>query len=94
MLLPFLTFAGSCDGVRAGAAVGRVGKGEGDLPKNPRIRSRFLEGCMVKLISTLAWRGTYLRPAFAILSFRKRVIETGKDEAVMVAPITSCAAAA
>jgi hypothetical protein len=64
MLLPFLLFAGICACVWADAVVEWVGKVEDNLGKALSIRSRFLDGCVVELISILAWRSTSLCSTF------------------------------
>jgi hypothetical protein len=60
--LAIFELAGSCSGVRTDVDVGRVGrggKGEGDLPKSMKTRSRFRRGDGGKPIAIL-WRETSL----------------------------------
>jgi len=93
MLLPFVVYAGPCDGVLADAAAVRTGKGERDRRKNALIRSRFFGGCGNKLISESTW----ILPPYANCSgasfFFEEVDESGRIEAVMITLLISCATA-
>jgi len=93
MLLPFVVYAGPCDGVVADAAAVRTGKVEGGRRKNALIRSRFFGGCGDKLISEAAC----IFPPYANCAveffFPEEVNESGRIEAVMITLLTSCATA-
>jgi hypothetical protein len=64
MLLPVVVYAVPCEDVTGDAATARTGKGEGDLRKRSRIRSRFLGGCGDKFISMITWEIDYLHQPF------------------------------
>jgi hypothetical protein len=93
MLLPFVVYAGPCDGVVADAAAVRTGKGEGDRRNNAFIRSRFFGGCGVKLISECTWIFPPYANCSGALFFLEEVNESGRIEAIMITLLTSRATA-
>jgi hypothetical protein len=93
MLLPFVVYAGPCDGVVVDAAAVRTGKGEGDRRKNAPIRSRFFQGCGDKFISEPIWTFPPYANCSGEFFSSEEVNESCRIEAVMITLLTSCATA-